>query len=110
MPDPASIRSILVIKLRAIGDVILSTAVIPDLVRAFPGAAVDFLTEAPAAGAVEGLPGIRKVIVHRRGAGSLGRLRPRHRSFRQSAERHRHAPERGEAPLRIPVQLAGLVL
>jgi heptosyltransferase-1 len=70
--DPSNIRSLLVIKLRAIGDVLLSTAVLPDLRAAFPHAAIDFLTEAPGAGVVEGLPGIRSVIVFRRGDSSTG--------------------------------------
>ncbi|MBN1447308.1 MAG: hypothetical protein JXA28_05200, partial [Bacteroidetes bacterium] len=39
--------SILVIKLRAIGDVLLSTIVLPNLRSAFPDARIEFLTEAP---------------------------------------------------------------
>ena len=46
---PASARRILVIKLRAIGDVLLSTIVLRNLRLAFPQAAIDFLTEPPAA-------------------------------------------------------------
>lgn len=43
------IRSILVIKPRAIGDVLLSTVVLPNLRSAFPEASIAFLTEKPAA-------------------------------------------------------------
>lgn len=39
------VRSILVIKPRAIGDVLLSTVVLPNLRRAFPDARLSFLTE-----------------------------------------------------------------
>ena len=46
---PAGVRRILVIKLRAIGDVLLSTIVLKNLRLAFPDAAVDFLTESPSA-------------------------------------------------------------
>ena len=45
--DRRSIRKILVIKLRAIGDVLLSTVVIRNLRLAFPGARIEFLTEPP---------------------------------------------------------------
>ncbi len=43
------IRSILVIKPRAIGDVLLSTVVLPNLRYAFRDASISFLTEKPAA-------------------------------------------------------------
>ncbi|MBE0645109.1 MAG: glycosyltransferase family 9 protein [Bacteroidetes bacterium] len=43
------VRSILVIKPRAIGDVLLSTVVLPNLRSAFPEASLAFLTEKPAA-------------------------------------------------------------
>ena len=39
------VRSVLVIKPRAIGDVVLSTVVLPNLRAAFPGARIAFLTE-----------------------------------------------------------------
>jgi lipopolysaccharide heptosyltransferase II len=46
-PDLASIRKILVIKLRAIGDVVLSTVVTQNLRVAFPAAVIHYLTEQP---------------------------------------------------------------
>ena len=57
------VNRILVIKLRAIGDVLLSTAVLPDLRAAFPGATIDFLTEKYCAGVVEGNAGVGSVLV-----------------------------------------------
>ncbi len=48
------VRRILLIKLRAIGDVLLSTAVIPGLRSAYPDASIDFLTEKYCAGVLEG--------------------------------------------------------
>ena len=47
--DPSSIQRILVIKLRAIGDVLLSTIVLDNLREAFPNAELHFLTEPPGA-------------------------------------------------------------
>lgn len=57
------IEKILIIKLRAIGDVVLSTAVLPNLRRAFPNAKIDFLTESESAEAVQGIPEIDNVLV-----------------------------------------------
>ncbi|MCZ6776323.1 MAG: glycosyltransferase family 9 protein, partial [Ignavibacteria bacterium] len=45
--DPHSIRKLLVIKLRAMGDVLLSTIVTKNLRLAFPDARIDYLTEPP---------------------------------------------------------------
>ncbi len=58
-----SFRKILVIKLRAIGDVILATPVLENLQRAFPCAQIDFLTEKPCAPVVAGQPAIHEVLV-----------------------------------------------
>ena len=51
--ERSNIKRILIIKLRAIGDVLLSTVVINNLRSAFPGAEIDFLTEAPSREVVE---------------------------------------------------------
>lgn len=51
-----AVDKILVVKLRAIGDVLLSTAVLPDLAAAYPQATLDFLTDRYCAGVLEGNP------------------------------------------------------
>ncbi len=56
-------QKILVIKLRAIGDVILATPVLENLRQAFPPAQIDFLTEKPCAPIVIGHPAIHEVLV-----------------------------------------------
>ena len=61
-------RKILIIKLRAIGDVIMATPVIANLRSAFPAASIDFLTERPSAAIVEGNPDLNRVIVLDRAA------------------------------------------
>jgi lipopolysaccharide heptosyltransferase II len=66
----ASIRSILVIKPRAIGDVLLSTSVTPNLRRAFPQARIDFMTERSAADILEGNPYIDNRILYTPGKDS----------------------------------------
>jgi len=57
------IKKILIIKLRAIGDVLLSTIVLENLSAAFPKANIDFLTEEAGAKIVEGNPLLNEVIV-----------------------------------------------
>lgn len=56
-------EKILLIKLRAIGDVVMSTIVIDNLAAAFPDAAIDFLTEPAAAGVLLHHPALRKVVI-----------------------------------------------
>jgi lipopolysaccharide heptosyltransferase II len=56
-------QRILVIKLRAIGDVILATPVLENLRQAFPQAQIDFLTEKPCAPVVIGHPAVHEIIV-----------------------------------------------
>lgn len=56
-------QKILIIKLRAIGDVIMATPVIANLRSAFPAANIDFLTERPSAAIVEDNPDLNRVIV-----------------------------------------------
>jgi lipopolysaccharide heptosyltransferase II len=62
----SSVRNILVIKLRAIGDVVLSTIVLKNLRSAFPQAHVDFLTEPGGAGVLKGNPFIDELVVFRK--------------------------------------------
>jgi lipopolysaccharide heptosyltransferase II len=68
--DRAQIRSILVIKLRAVGDVLLSTVVLRSLRVAFPSARIDFMTEPPARDLLEGNPDITRVFVYDRKKGN----------------------------------------
>jgi len=60
--ERSRITKILVIKTRAIGDVILSTPVLPNLRREFPSARIDFLVEKFAAPILAGNPFIDHVI------------------------------------------------
>ncbi len=61
--DPRLVRRILVIKLRAIGDVLLSTVVLESLRSGFPDAIIDFLTERPSREVLEGNPLVDSVLV-----------------------------------------------
>lgn len=54
---------ILIIKLRAIGDVVLSTAVLPNLKAAYPDAEIHFLTESASAPLIEDNPGVDRMLV-----------------------------------------------
>ncbi len=64
--ETSKIRRILVIKLRAVGDVLLSTIVLRSLRAAFPSADIDFMTEPPAKDLLTGNPDISRVIVYDR--------------------------------------------
>lgn len=66
-------RAILVIQLRRIGDVILTTPAVAALKKLFPDAALDFLVEPAGAEALEGNPHIRERIVYD-AEGPLGAL------------------------------------
>jgi len=59
--QPESVNKILVIKLRGIGDVILSTVVFDNLRENFPSASLDFLTEGASIPALEKLSSINKI-------------------------------------------------
>ncbi len=60
---PDSISRLLVIKLRAVGDVLLSTIVLENLRSAFPKAQIDFLTEKPSREVLRGNPAIDNLII-----------------------------------------------
>ncbi|MCS7228531.1 MAG: glycosyltransferase family 9 protein [Candidatus Kryptonium sp.] len=60
------INKILVIKLRAIGDVLLSTVVLKNLRHNFPNAKIDFLTEPPSREIIEGNPFVDELIIFER--------------------------------------------
>ncbi|PIX00142.1 MAG: hypothetical protein COZ80_01810, partial [Ignavibacteria bacterium CG_4_8_14_3_um_filter_37_9] len=53
--EKGKIKRILCIKLRGIGDVILSTVVFDNLLKEFPLAKIDYLTEPPGKTALENL-------------------------------------------------------
>lgn len=73
MPQIAKekINKILVIKLRAIGDVLLSTVVLKNLRYNFPTAKIDFLTEPPAKEIIEGNPFVDELIIFEREKNNL---------------------------------------
>lgn len=58
-----NVRKILVIKLRAIGDVVLSTAVIPNLRNAYKKSEIHFLVEGPGQDVLVDNPYIDRIIV-----------------------------------------------
>jgi predicted lipopolysaccharide heptosyltransferase III len=60
------IQKILIIKLRAIGDVVLATPVIENLRAAFPEATIDFLTETPSVPVVKANPHLNRVLAYPR--------------------------------------------
>ena len=62
--DKSRIQRILVIKPRAIGDALLSTAVLPDIRSQFPGARIDFLVETFASPVLHGNPFVDNVITY----------------------------------------------
>ena len=78
-PDPASIRSILVLRLRAFGDTLLTTPTLRGLKKAYPHARLSIVLEPAMAQVVRGLPYIDEIIPFDRLAfkkrGWLGELR-----------------------------------
>jgi heptosyltransferase-3 len=61
--ESEAVRNILVIKLRAIGDVLLSTVVLPHLRAAYPSARIDFLCETPSAEVIRGNRSVDDLVV-----------------------------------------------
>lgn len=57
-----NVKRILIIKLRGIGDVVLSTIVLDNLKKDFPDSQIDYLTDAPSIPGLEGLSQINSVI------------------------------------------------
>lgn len=70
---PETPKSILVVQLRRLGDVILTTPALEALKKRYPGAKLDFLVEKPGAEAVAGHPAIDEVLVYD-AEGALGAL------------------------------------
>lgn len=61
--DKSEVKSILIIKLRGIGDVILSTVVFENLREYFPNAKIDYLTEKPSNIILDKLPFLSEIIL-----------------------------------------------
>lgn len=70
---PKAPHKILVIQLRRLGDVILTTPALEALKKRYSGAKLDFLVEAPGAEAVAGHPSIDEILVYD-AKGPLGAL------------------------------------
>ena len=64
--EPSSIKKILIIKTRGIGDVVLSTILIDNIKAHFKNASIDYLTEPFAKPAVEHLQDVTKVLTMKR--------------------------------------------
>lgn len=64
--NQSDVKRILIIKLRGIGDVILSTIVIQNLIEHFPNAKIDFLTEPPSVPILTNLKELNQVITFER--------------------------------------------
>ena len=60
--DKSEIRKILCIKPRGIGDIVLSTIIIENLISYFPGVKIDYLTEPFAKPSIEDNPNINKIL------------------------------------------------
>jgi ADP-heptose:LPS heptosyltransferase len=74
--DPENVRRILVIKLRAVGDVVLSTLVLPNLRMAYPGSTIDFLTETPSVEVLRNHRAVDRLVVYdRRTMSGIGLVR-----------------------------------
>ena len=65
-PGPGPVHRILVIKLRAVGDVLLSTIVTKNLRLAYPLAQIHYLTERPSLDVLKGNPFVDDVLVYDR--------------------------------------------
>lgn len=77
--DRSQVQKILVIKLRAVGDVLLSTIVTKNLRLAFPSSRIEYLTEPPSVDLLKTNPFIDDVMVYDRsrmsGLGLIQRVR-----------------------------------
>ena len=69
-----NIKKILIIKPRGIGDVVLSTIVLDNLLKDFPKTTIDFLTEKPSRSILEPLNEINEVLIFDR-ASTKNRIR-----------------------------------
>lgn len=61
--DPSSLKKILLIRLRRIGDIVMTTPAIAALRHGLPGATIDYVVEAPFSRLVDGHPDLDRVFV-----------------------------------------------
>jgi ADP-heptose:LPS heptosyltransferase len=75
-PDPAGALNILFIRLRRVGDIIMTTPAVEAVKRALPRAAISYVVEEPFRRLVEGNPRIDRVIAipAKQGAGDFARF------------------------------------
>ena len=64
-------RALLAFRLRALGDVVLTTPAVRALHRGFPDAPIDIVTDQPYVGLLQGLPGVDRVIGLGRGFNAM---------------------------------------
>ncbi len=60
---PGGIKNLLIVKLSAVGDVVMTLPALAALRRAYPGAAIDWLVEPAAAGILTGHPDLNRLLV-----------------------------------------------
>lgn len=73
-PDFNKIKKVLLVKLRHLGDVVLSTATISALKSAYPHLEIDMLVNQEAAGLLKGLKQLNKILTYRRADAKKGLL------------------------------------
>ena len=73
--DPSEIKKILIIRLRRIGDIIMTTPAVSALRKGFPNVFISYVVEKPYRELVEGHPELDKVIVLERKQGARDFLR-----------------------------------
>ena len=61
--DPSDIKKILIVRLRRIGDIIMTTPSVSALRKGFPDAFISYIVEEPYRELVEGNPDLDKIIV-----------------------------------------------
>lgn len=61
--DPAALETILLIRLRRIGDIIMTTPAVTALKKCLPDASIDYVVEEPFRRLVEGNPNLNEVLV-----------------------------------------------
>ncbi len=64
--NKTKVKKILIIKLRGIGDVVLSTVVLNNLRKDFPDARIDYLAETPSLPGLAGLKDVNQVLIFER--------------------------------------------